>query len=64
MRGQIVKAYIKLKDHNLKSDKLVIEIQNMVKQKLASYQYPREIEFVEEMPLTVTGKLKRSKLRK
>ena len=64
MRGQIVKAYIKLKDHNLKSDKLVTEIQNMVKQKLASYQYPREIEFVEEMPLTVTGKLKRSKLRK
>ncbi|MEM4944603.1 MAG: AMP-dependent synthetase, partial [Saccharolobus sp.] len=46
------------------SDELVIQIQQLVKNKLASYAYPREIEFVKELPRTETGKLKRFELRK
>jgi acetyl-CoA synthetase len=64
IRGNIIKAFIVLKDGYSPSEELVMQIQNLVKTKLASYAYPREIEFVKELPRTETGKLKRFELRK
>lgn len=64
LRGNIVKAFVVLKEGYSPSDELVIQIQQLVKNKLASYAYPREIEFVKELPRTETGKLKRFELRK
>jgi len=48
---------------NDKSDALIREIQAHVKQKLAAHEYPREIEFIDEFPMTVTGKIRRRDLR-
>jgi len=62
-RGSIVKAYIVLHEGNDPSDELVIEFQNYTKQVIAPYKYPREIEFVEALPKTQTGKVQRNKLR-
>ena len=42
---------------------LEIEIRELVRARLAGYEYPREIEFVDELPLTSTGKIRRSELR-
>jgi acetyl-CoA synthetase len=64
IRGNIIKAFIVLKDSYSKSDELASQIQQFVKNNLASYAYPREIEFVNELPRTETGKLKRFELRK
>ncbi|MFQ5830875.1 MAG: acyl-CoA synthetase [Candidatus Methylomirabilia bacterium] len=63
IRGQIVKAFIRLKAGAVASPGLVTEIQETVKQRLAAHQYPRGIEFVEDFPRTTTGKIKRSELR-
>jgi len=62
-RGSIVKAYIILHEGNTPSDELALELQNYTKQVIAPYKYPREIEFVETLPKTLTGKVKRNKLR-
>ncbi|AGJ62360.1 AMP-binding protein [Saccharolobus islandicus] len=64
LRGNIIKAFIVLKDEYSPSDNLIQEIQEFVKNRLALYAYPREIEFVKELPRTETGKLKRFELRK
>ena len=56
-----VKAFIVLAAD--KGTKLVAELQSFVKEKIAPYKYPREIEFVEGLPKTATGKLRRSELR-
>jgi acetyl-CoA synthetase len=64
LRGNIFMAFVGLKEGYSPSDELVIQIQQLVKNKLASYAYPREIEFVKELPRTETGKLKRFELRK
>jgi len=64
LRGNIIKAFIVLKEGYSPSEELVTEIQQLVKSRLASYAYPREIEFVKELPRTETGKLKRFELRK
>jgi len=63
VRGTIVKAFVILKDGYEPSDKLVREIQNYVKHVTAPYKYPRAIEFVEEIPKTISGKIKRKELR-
>jgi 2-aminobenzoate-CoA ligase len=63
-RGAIVKAFIVLHDRHFPSDELAIEIQKYVKRVIAPYKYPREIEFIESLPRTRTGKVQRSKLRK
>lgn len=63
LRGQIVKAFIKLKDGYSANDDLANEIKQFVKKKLAAHEYPREISFVNDIPLTVTGKVKRAELR-
>lgn len=63
IRGQAVKAYIVLKNGFHPSDELKKEIQNYVKDNTAPYKYPRVIEFVEELPKTISGKIKRVDLR-
>jgi len=62
-RGSIVKAYIILNDGNTPSDETALELQNYIKKVIAPYKYPREIKFVETLPRTATGKVKRNKLR-
>ncbi len=64
LRGAIVKAFIILKPGYTASDKLVEELQEHVKRTTAPYKYPREIEFVKELPKTISGKIKRAELRK
>ena len=64
-RGEIVKAFVVLTDPDSKSSRrdLVAELQNHVKQYTAPYKYPRAIEFVNELPKTVSGKIQRNLLR-
>ena len=62
-RGQKVKAYVVLRSKAEPSAKLVAELQTHVKAGIAPYKYPREIEFVDALPKTTTGKLRRSELR-
>lgn len=66
IRGQIVKATIVLaQDFKDKAnDELKQEIQDHVKKVTAPYKYPRIIEFVEELPKTISGKIKRAEIRK
>lgn len=65
IRGQIVKATIVLtKEYkNANKIKLIEEIQNHVKQITAPYKYPRLIEFVDELPKTISGKIRRTEIR-
>jgi 2-aminobenzoate-CoA ligase len=62
-RGQIVKAFVVLRQGFEGSPELVKELQDYVKGEIAPYKYPRAIEFVESMPRTETGKLQRFRLR-
>ncbi len=62
-RGHIVKAFIILAAGYEASDALAREIQDHVKRITAPYKYPREIEFVEELPKTISGKIRRVDLR-
>jgi acetyl-CoA synthetase len=64
VRGEIVKAFIVLKPDVSPSQALHEEIQNFVKTRLAAHEYPREIDFVKELPMTTTGKIMRRVLRK
>lgn len=64
VRGQVVKATIVLTKGYVASDELKKEIQNHVKKVTAPYKYPRIVEFVEELPKTISGKIKRSTIRK
>lgn len=64
VRGNIVKAYIVLRDPSRKDEEgLVEDIQNHVKSVTAPYKYPRKIEFIDQMPKTVSGKIMRAVLR-
>ncbi|MCH7633212.1 MAG: AMP-binding protein [Proteobacteria bacterium] len=62
-RGSIVKAFIRLAEGRSASDALTAELQAHVKQNLAAYKYPREIEYVDSFELTSSGKISRRKLR-
>jgi len=64
VRTEIVKAFIVLKPEMVPSPSLKEDIQTFVKTRLAAHEYPREIEFVKELPLTATGKIMRKELRK
>ena len=57
------KAFILLKSEYQASDALKVELQNHVKSKLQPYKYPRWVEFVDDLPKTVTGKIQRFRLR-
>lgn len=63
VRGQVVKATIVLAKGYTASEELKKEIQNHVKKVTAPYKYPRIVEFVEELPKTISGKIKRSTIR-
>ncbi len=63
LRGQIVKASITLVPGTEKSEKLVREIQDYVKKRTAPYKYPRIVEFLDELPKTISGKIRRVELR-
>lgn len=63
IRGEIVKAYVVLKPGYQPSDELVKDIQEFAKHRTAPYKYPREIEFISELPKTISGKIKRAVLR-
>jgi 2-aminobenzoate-CoA ligase len=62
-RGQIVKAFVILRAGAVPSEAMVRELQDLVKQRIAPYKYPRAIEFVDSLPRTNTGKLQRFELR-
>ncbi|WP_088034014.1 acyl-CoA synthetase MbcS [Evansella clarkii] len=62
-RGSIVKAFIVLRDPQHESDALVSELQEHVKRLTAPYKYPRKISFVDELPKTTSGKIRRVELR-
>jgi 2-aminobenzoate-CoA ligase len=62
-RGQKVKAFVVLAADAEGSEAVVAELQAHAKAEIAPYKYPREIEFVEALPKTATGKLRRSELR-
>lgn len=62
-RGNIVKAYIVPSEDAVPSDELEDEIKSHVKTELSAHEYPRELEFREELPKTVTGKIRRTELQ-
>ncbi|MEO4000591.1 acyl-CoA synthetase [Mesorhizobium sp. CAU 1732] len=57
LRTEIVKAYVVLKDGVTKDEELAGEISLWVRERLSAHEYPREVEFVDSMPLTTTGKV-------
>ncbi|KAJ8364082.1 hypothetical protein SKAU_G00129130 [Synaphobranchus kaupii] len=65
VRGEIVKAFVVLKTafKSQSQDQLVTELQSHVKKMTAPYKYPRKIEFVEQLPKTLSGKIRRAELR-
>ncbi|MDR0858824.1 MAG: AMP-binding protein [Oscillospiraceae bacterium] len=63
VRGQLVKATVVLNPGFAASDELIKEMQNFVKAETAPYKYPRIIEFVDKLPRTVNGKIRRVELR-
>ena len=58
-----MKAYIELRDGVQSTDELERDIQAFVRRNLAAYLYPRQIEFIDAIPLTPTGKVRRADLR-
>ena len=63
LRTEIVKAFIVLKKGHAPSDALASEIQTFVKTRLSAHEYPREVAFIDDMPMTTTGKVIRRLLR-
>jgi acetyl-CoA synthetase len=63
-RGSIIKAFVVLQQGFSPTESLVGEIQSHVRGRLAPYEYPREIEFIDALPMTTTGKVQRKELRK
>jgi 2-aminobenzoate-CoA ligase len=64
LHGMVPKAFVVLNRTHHASDELKKELQEFVRQELAPYKYPRKIEFVQELPKTSTGKIRRSELRR
>lgn len=63
MRGEAIVAYVVPTDPSAADDELAEEIQRFVKQRLAFYQYPRQVVFLDALPTTPTGKIRRAQLR-
>jgi acetyl-CoA synthetase len=63
VRGEIIKAFVILRDGFAPSDKLKVEISDFVKAKLSAFANPREIEFVDKLPKTRSGKIMRRVLK-
>ena len=64
VRGEIVKAFVVLAPGAEASPELAAELQGFVRSRLAFHEYPREVEFVDALPLTTTGKIRRGELRR
>jgi acetyl-CoA synthetase/medium-chain acyl-CoA synthetase len=64
MRGEIVKAFVILAPGRAGSEELAAELQDHVRTVTAPYKYPREVEFVEDLPKTISGKIRRVELRR
>lgn len=64
LRGEVVKAFVILNEGYQPSPSLILELQNHVKTITAPYKYPRRIEFVKELPKTISGKIKRGELKR
>ncbi len=62
-RGQLVKAFVVLRDGHEADDRMAKRLQDFVKAEIAPYKYPRAVAFVEALPRTQTGKLQRFRLR-
>ncbi len=62
-RGEVPKAFVVLSDGVEPSDELKEDLRNHVRDRLAEYEYPREIDFIDELPKTTTGKVRRTALR-
>lgn len=62
-RGEIVKAFVALRDGGEATEETVKELQDFVKARISAFKYPRAVEFVAELPLTATGKIQRGALR-
>ena len=63
VRTEIVKAFVVLKPGHRASEALAAEIRNFVRTKLSAHEYPREVAFIDDMPMTTTGKVIRRLLR-
>lgn len=63
VRTEIVKAFVVLKDGYSATAELVVQIRDWVKHRLSMHEYPREIEFLDALPMTTTGKIIRRELR-
>jgi acetyl-CoA synthetase/medium-chain acyl-CoA synthetase len=63
IRGEIVKAFIVLTKDFQPSEALVKELQEFVKKQTAPYKYPRKIQFIDELPKTLSGKIRRKELK-
>ena len=63
LRGQIVKAFVVLAPGREPGDELAADIQQSVRRRLSAHEYPREVEFIDELPMTTTGKVRRIDLR-
>ena len=63
VKGNVVKAFIVLAEGHEPSDELADEIKGFVRDRLSAYAYPRKVEFVDELPKTLTGKIRRIELR-
>jgi acetyl-CoA synthetase len=62
-RGNIVKAFVRVLPDVEPDDDLARDIQAFVREHLSAYAYPRTIEFVDDLPKTLTGKIRRIELR-
>jgi acetyl-CoA synthetase len=62
-RGSVVKAFVVLQPGQVPSRALEEDIRQHVRGRLAPYEYPREIEFIDQLPMTTTGKVQRKELR-
>jgi acetyl-CoA synthetase len=62
-RGALVKAFVVVAPGHVASSTLASELQAHVRGKLAPYEYPKEIEFIDALPMTTTGKVQRRLLR-
>ena len=63
LRGSIIKAFIVLKPQYQNNENMVNDIMQFVKNRLATYAYPKEIEFIDNLPKTSNGKIKRYLLK-
>ena len=61
LRGEAIKAFVVATSP---SESLAVELRALVRKRLAAYEVPREIEFVDELPLTTSGKIRRNELRR